>query len=186
MLKFSLIVAVCENFGIGIKGDLPWKLKSELKYFSRTTKRVKDAAKRNVAIMGRKTYFGIPESKRPLPERLNIVLSTTLKPSDLPEGVLLYPNLEAAMKMLEENEQIRKEIETVWIVGGSGVYAEAMASPRCHRLYLTKIQAEFECDTFFPKIPEDFKEVELDEDIPRGIQEENNIKFEYKILEKQN
>lgn len=134
--------------------------------------------------MGRKTYFGIPESKRPLPDRLNIVLSTTLKPSDLPGDVLLYPNLESAMKMLEENEKLKQEIETVWIVGGSGVYAEAMASQRCHRLYLTKIQASFECDTFFPKIPDDFVEVELDEETPKGIQEENNIKYVYKILEK--
>lgn len=134
--------------------------------------------------MGRKTYFGIPESKRPLPERLNIVLSTTLKPSDLPSDVLLYPNLESAMNMLEENEKLKQEIETVWIVGGSGVYAEAMESQRCHRLYFTKIQATFECDTFFPKIPNDFVEVELDEETPKGIQEENNIKYEYKILEK--
>ncbi|XP_058984551.1 dihydrofolate reductase-like [Musca domestica] len=157
MLKFSLIVAVCENFGIGLKGDLPWRLKSELKYFSSTTKRVRDPTKRNVVIMGRKTYFGVPESKRPLAERLNIVLSTTLKPSDLPSDVLLYPNLESAMNFLETDENVTKQIETVWIVGGSGVYAEAMASTRCHRLYLTKIHATFECDTFFPSIPDDFK-----------------------------
>uniref|UniRef100_A0A1I8MTU5 dihydrofolate reductase n=1 Tax=Musca domestica TaxID=7370 RepID=A0A1I8MTU5_MUSDO len=185
MLKFSLIVAVCENFGIGLKGDLPWRLKSELKYFSSTTKRVRDPTKRNVVIMGRRTYFGVPESKRPLAERLNIVLSTTLKPSDLPSDVLLYPNLEAAMNFLETDENVTKQIETVWIVGGSGVYAEAMASARCHRLYLTKIHATFECDTFFPSIPDDFKEVELDAETPKGVQEENNIKYEYKILEKQ-
>lgn len=134
--------------------------------------------------MGRKTYFGIPESKRPLPQRLNIILSTTLKPSDLPSDVLLYPNLESAMKMLEEDENLKQKIETVWIVGGSGVYAEAMASPRCHRLYLTEIRGQFECDTFFPAIPPVFKEVAVDEETPKGIQEENNIKYEYKILEK--
>ncbi|XP_073839021.1 dihydrofolate reductase [Musca autumnalis] len=185
MLRFSLIVAVCENFGIGIKGDLPWRLKSELKYFSSTTKRVRDPSKRNVVIMGRKTYFGVPASKRPLPERLNIVLSTTLNPTELPADVLLYPNLESAMKFLETDKDIKQQIETVWIVGGSGVYAEAMASARCHRLYLTKIHATFDCDTFFPSIPNDFKEVDLDPETPKGIQEENNIQYEYKILEKQ-
>lgn len=135
--------------------------------------------------MGRKTYFGIPESKRPLPQRLNIVLSSTLKPSDLPTDVILQPNLESAMQYLENDEKINKQIETVWIVGGSGVYKEAMASSRCHRLYLTKIYAQFECDTFFPTIPEDFNEVEVDPETPKGMQEENNIKYEYKILEKQ-
>ncbi|XP_022213566.1 dihydrofolate reductase [Drosophila obscura] len=183
MLRFNLIVAVCENFGIGLKGDLPWRLKSELKYFSRTTKRTSDPNKRNVVIMGRKTYFGVPASKRPLPERLNIVLSTTLQPAELPSDVVLCPSLEEAMKHLEA-ETLRDQIENVWIVGGSGVYEEAMASPRCNRLYITKIQQNFECDTFFPSIPDGFREVSPDADTPLGVQEENGIKYEYKVLEK--
>jgi len=158
--------------------------RSELKYFSRTTKKINDPTKRNVAIMGRKTFFGIPASKRPLQDRLNIVLSTTLTAEDLPEDVVLCSNLEAAMQKIEGKEYC-DQIENVWIVGGSGVYAEAMDSPRCHRLYLTKVQGHFECDTFFPKIPQDFQEVPLDADTPQGVQEENGIKYEYKILEKQ-
>lgn len=132
--------------------------------------------------MGKKTYFGVPESKRPLPERLNIVLSTTLQPSDLPEDVLLCPSLEAAMQHLETKTE---EIEKVWIVGGSGVYAEAMDSARCHKLYITKVQGKFDCDTFFPAIPDGFHEVAVDDGTPEGVQEENGIKFEYKVLEKQ-
>lgn len=131
--------------------------------------------------MGRKTYFGVPESKRPLPDRLNIVLSTTLQPNDLPEGVMLCSNLEAAMKYLESDDKI----ENIWVVGGSGVYAEAMDSKRCHRLYITRIHRKFECDTFFPTIPESFREVAPDPDTPPGIQEENGIEYEYKVLEKE-
>ncbi|SPP83623.1 dihydrofolate reductase [Drosophila guanche] len=183
MLRFNLIVAVCENFGIGLKGDLPWSIKSELKYFSRTTKRTSDPCKSNAVIMGRRTYFGVPASKRPLPERLNIVLSTTLQPADLPSDVVLCSNLEEAMKHLE-TKALRDEIENVWIVGGSGVYKEAMASPRCDRLYITKIQQNFECDTFFPSIPDSFREVSPDADTPLGVQEENGIKYEYKVLKK--
>ncbi|KAH8417275.1 hypothetical protein KR222_007874 [Zaprionus bogoriensis] len=185
MLRYSLIVAVCENFGIGFQGNLPWHLKSELKYFSRTTKRISDPRKRNVVIMGRNTYYGVPASKRPLPERLNIVLSTTLSASDLPQDVLLCRDLESAMRTIE-GDQWREQIENVWIVGGSRVYEEAMASPRCHRLYITKVQGQFKCDTFFPSIPQSFHEVPLDDDdTPRDVQEENGIKYEYKILEKQ-
>ncbi|KAH8369457.1 hypothetical protein KR009_011274 [Drosophila setifemur] len=180
MLRFNLIVAVCENQGIGFNGDLPWHLKSELKYFSRTTKLKSDPGKRNAVIMGRKTYFGVPESKRPLPERQNIVLSSTLQPKDLPEDVVICPSLEAAMQRLESENQV----ENVWIVGGSGVYAEAMASPRCHRLYITRIQKQFKCDTFFPPIPDSFCEVPPDPDTPLGMQEENGIQFEYTVLEK--
>ncbi|EDW81080.1 uncharacterized protein Dwil_GK11864 [Drosophila willistoni] len=182
MLRFNLIVAVCENSGIGLKGDLPWRIRSELKYFSNTTKRRLDSSKRNVVIMGRKTYFGVPPSKRPLPDRVNVILSSTLKSNELPNEVLIYSSLEGAMQELEKQKD---QIENVWIVGGSSVYAESMASPRCHRLYLTKIYAEFECDTFFPKIPESFREVSPDKDTPPGIQEENGLKYEYKVFEKQ-
>ncbi|EDV49153.1 uncharacterized protein Dere_GG17010 [Drosophila erecta] len=181
MIRFNLIVAVGENFGIGYKGDLPWRIKSELKYFSRITKRTNDPSKHNAVVMGRKTYFGVPESKRPLSNRLNVVLSTTLQENELPEGVLLCSNLETALKVLEN----KNDVENVWIVGGSGVYKEAMASPRCHRLYITKILHKFECDTFFPAIPDSFREVAPDSDIPLGVQEENGIHFEYKVLEKQ-
>ncbi|XP_055919278.1 dihydrofolate reductase [Eupeodes corollae] len=183
-LKFSLIVAICENSGIGIKGDLPWHLKNELKHFSRTTKKVTDSNKKNVVIMGRKTYFGVPESKRPLPNRINIVLTRNPVPADYPDDVILCSSLENAMKMLEEKEELKSIIEKVWIVGGSEAYKEAMASPRCDRLYLTEVKAKFECDTFFPEIPSDFEEIPLDDDIASGIQEENGVQYVYKILQK--
>ncbi|XP_053956865.1 dihydrofolate reductase [Anastrepha ludens] len=184
MLKFNLIVAVCENSGIGLNGELPWRLKSELKYFSTTTRRRQNPKKHNVVIMGRRTYYGIPENKRPLFDRVNVVLSTTLKPAELPENVLLHSSLEAAMQHLEQSDQ-QEQIDTVWIVGGSQVYKEAMDSPRCHRLYLTKILKDFKCDTFFPNIPADFQEVEPDPEMQLGIQQEGGIQYEYKVLEKQ-
>ncbi|KAL9889432.1 dihydrofolate reductase isoform 2-T2 [Glossina fuscipes fuscipes] len=183
-LKFNLIVAVSKNLGIGLKGGLPWKLKSELKYFSQTTKRVLDSTKRNVVIMGRKTYFGIPLSNRPLRDRLNIVLSTTLTKHDLSDEVLLQPNLERAMKFLENDNELKSSIETIWIIGGAGVFRDAMASERCHRLYITQIQSSFECDVFLPAIPDNFQEVKTDPEIPQGIQVENGISFVYKVLEK--
>lgn len=183
-MKFNLIVAACENLGIGIKGDLPWKLRSELKYFSRMTKKIENTNKQNVVIMGRKTYFGVPESKRPLPDRINIILSRNPKPEDYPSNVILCTSLDEAIKRLEELE-LKNTIENVWIVGGSSVYKEAMESEYCHRLYFTKIKAKFDCDTFFPKIPDTFKRIENDDDVPKEIQEENGIQYEYQIYEKQ-
>lgn len=150
---------------------------------------MKEIGRRNAVIMGRKTYFGVPKDKRPLPERLNIVLSTTLTPSDLPEDVVLQPSLQSALKYLEFNYSGKEKIESVWIVGGSGVYAEAMTLPNCHRLYLTKIYGQFECDTFFPQIPNDFIEIKdqqilVEEQIPQGLQNEKDIVFEYKMFQK--
>lgn len=71
--------------------------------------------------MGRNTYFGIPQSKRPLPKRLNIVLSSN-ENLDVPADVLVFSSLEKAMHHLETDETLQKSIENVWIAGGVGVY----------------------------------------------------------------
>lgn len=133
--------------------------------------------------MGRKTYFGVPEDKRPLKDRINIVLTRNKDEYKFPESVLVFSSLPEAVRHLEETE-LAKKIENVWIVGGSSVYDEAMQSERCHRIYFTDIQGEFDCDTFFPEIGNNFKLVANDPEIPSEVQEENGIKYQYKIYEK--
>lgn len=134
--------------------------------------------------MGRKTYFGIPPSKRPLPGRLNIVLSRTGTTADYPDDVILCSSLTEAMSRLN-TEQYAEQIENIWIVGGYAVYKEAMESEHCHRIYFTEIKAKFECDAFFPAITDRFKLVDNDHrDIPSDVQQENGIEYQYKIYEK--
>ena len=58
-----------------------------------------------------------------------------------------------------------------------------MESPNFHRLYLTRIKKDFECDTFFPAIPKDLVTVD-DPNVPEGLQEENGIQFEYLVYGK--
>uniref|UniRef100_A0A182ML76 dihydrofolate reductase n=1 Tax=Anopheles culicifacies TaxID=139723 RepID=A0A182ML76_9DIPT len=154
----------------------------ELKYFSRTTKKVDDASKRNAVIMGRKTYFGVPESKRPLPDRLNIVLTRNAAAYTFPPDVLVCGSLQEALIKLDTTDY-GKDIENIWIVGGNSVYKEAMESDRCHRVYLTEIMKQFECDAFFPEMPKAFVMVDNDADIPNEVQEENGIQYMYKIYE---
>lgn len=134
--------------------------------------------------MGRKTYFGIPEIKRPIPERINIVLSRNPNLSDYPKEVIVCKSLDEALARIKEND-LKDKVENVWIVGGGSVYKEAMESSNCDKLYLTQIMGNFECDAFFPGIPEDFKQIDGDENVPKGIQEENGIKYEYKVFQKQ-
>ena len=75
-MKFNLIVAACgKSLGIGLNGELPWKLKSEMKYFAETTSKTKDIDKINAVIMGRKTWESIPLKFRPLKNRFNVILS---------------------------------------------------------------------------------------------------------------
>lgn len=158
-------------------------IRKELKYFSATTKKVIDPTKRNALIMGRKTYMGVPESKRPLPERLNIVLSRDPNPTDYPESVIVCKSFDEALSKIAEPES---GIENVWIVGGSSVYNEAMNSAQCHRVYFTEVKGDFECDTFFPAIPDVFKLVPNDSHMPTEIQEEDGIKYQYKVYERIN
>ena len=76
MIKFSLVVAMDEERGIGKQGTLAWRLPADLKHFKEITTEVKDMKKQNAVIMGRKTWESLPEKFRPLPQRLNIVVTT--------------------------------------------------------------------------------------------------------------
>ncbi|XP_010783435.1 dihydrofolate reductase, partial [Notothenia coriiceps] len=74
----NAIVAVCPDLGIGMDGQLPWhpvRLNNEFKHFRKMTATPSVEGKQNVVIMGRKTWFSIPEKNRPLNNRINIVLS---------------------------------------------------------------------------------------------------------------
>lgn len=143
-----------------------------------------DPSKRNAVIMGRLTYFGIPANKRPLPKRLNIVLSSKSNSNEYPDDVVLCTSLNQAMEKLTTTD-LGADIESIWICGGHSVYKEAMYSDYCHRVYFTEIKAKFDCDAFFPSIPDTFKLVPNDTDIPDTEQEENGLKYQYKIYEKQ-
>ena len=155
--------------------------RNELRYFSRMTKKVADPTKINVIIMGRKTFFGIPASKLPLPDRINIVLTRDPSANKYPESVIVCSSMEEALGKIGEMEN---KIENVWIVGGNSVYKEAMGMDNCHRIYFTKIMSTFECDAFFPEMTEEFKKVANDDDVPTEIQEENGVKYQYQIFEK--
>lgn len=155
-----------------------------MKYFNTKTRLCKDETKQNVVIMGRQTYFGIPEQFRPLRNRINYVLTTNPEQFSFPDSVKTFPNLTTCMEFIETSD-VRDKIENIWIVGGAGVYEEAMKSSRCNRVYLTDVMADFECDTFFPEIPADFIDVSESEEQCKEINEENGVKYQFKIFQKQ-
>lgn len=139
--------------------------------------------KQNLVIMGRKTWFSIPEKNRPLKDRINIVLSRELK--EPPRGAhFLAKSLDDALRLIEQPE-LASKVDMVWIVGGSSVYQEAMNQPGHLRLFVTRIMQEFESDTFFPEI--DLGKYKLLPEYPgvlSEVQEEKGIKYKFEVYEK--
>ncbi|KAK7096815.1 dihydrofolate reductase-like [Littorina saxatilis] len=184
--KINLVVAACNKGGIGIEGRIPWRLKQDLAFFKKITTTTKDLQKQNAVVMGRKTWFSIPEKFRPLPNRVNIVLSRDLPRA--PEGAYLARSLSEAVTMLSTNP-LGAKVESVFVIGGSSVYEEAMTSGSfpC-TLYLTRVLGDFECDTFIPS-PDDckFHKVPNGDNIPIENQtlSENGIDFRFEVYEKE-
>lgn len=181
-VRLNLIAAACNNMGIGVNGTLPWKLKKEMKHFSVMSTGNPPDGKQNVVIMGRKSWFSIPLKFQPLKNRINIVLSTSL--TEKPKGAHhLFDSLDAALRYLNKPET-QSEIDEVWVIGGHSVYKAAMESPHCHRIYLTRIFADIECDTFFPAIDENKFHLVSDPKVDGEMQEENGMQYKFLIYER--
>jgi dihydrofolate reductase/thymidylate synthase len=146
MKPFSIIVAFDSQYGIGKKGQLPWHLALDLKHFKEITTTVTDPTKKNAVIMGRKTWESLLAQFRPLPGRVNLVLSKEGKLS-LPSEVLCSQSLDNALNRLSS-----LNIENIFVIGGAQIYAHAMIHPLCQKLYVTQVQGEYGCDAFFPPI----------------------------------
>lgn len=133
----SIIVAMDERGGIGLKNQVPWHLPSDLRRFKTITMG-------HHLIVGRKTYESIG---RPLPGRTMIIV-TRSKDYQV-AGCLTASSLFDALRIAEE----RREDE-VFIGGGGTIYAQAL--PLVDQIYLTRVHAEVDAQVFFPSV--DFNE----------------------------
>nr|XP_022308928.1 dihydrofolate reductase-like [Crassostrea virginica] len=179
----KLVVAACNNWGIGKDGQLPWRLKKDMEFFKKTTMQTQDPDKKNVVVMGRKTWFSIPEKFRPLANRVNIILTNTM--SNSPTGAYLAKSLNEAVAMVTGNGVLADKVEGVFIIGGSSVYEAAMESDLPCRIYLTRVLADFDCDTFLPKIDQTtFTKINDCDGVPKEQITENGIDFVFEVYDK--
>lgn len=137
MIKTSLIVAAAENGVIGKDNDMPWKISSDLQYFKKNTLG-------KPIIMGRKTFQSIG---KPLPGRVNIVI--TRDTSFTAEGVITAHSVEMALEVAKSMAET-KGVDEVMVIGGAQIYE--LCLPETDRLYLTRIHAHIEGDTYFPTL----------------------------------
>lgn len=174
MKNFAIIVAIDEKMGIGKGNSLPWRLSKDMQRFKEITQSAPEG-KQNAVIMGRKTWESLPAKYRPLPGRLNVVLSS--KPDiGLPAGVLSAASFDHALRSLE----VREDVAGIFIIGGGIVFEQAIRHKECAKLYLTRITGDFSCDVFFPPITPFFKPVVISKEY-----KENDISFHFCDFEKE-
>lgn len=133
----NLIVAVDNNWAIGNKGNLLVSIPEDMKFFRKMTTD-------NVIVLGRKTLEGFPNGL-PLPKRDNIIM-TQNENFAVKDGIVVHSKEELFEKL---NEYSDKEI---FVVGGGKIYE--MLLPYCEYAYVTKIDYNYEADTYFPNIDE--------------------------------
>jgi len=149
-MTLSLIVAVSKNGFIGKNGSLPWQISEDLKRFRKITNN-------SVVIMGKNTFLSIG---KPLPNRENLIVSTTLKSVD---GCEIVKSLEEAINSSRENYPDKD----IFLIGGYAIYknGEIFADT----LYLTKVDIEVEGDVSLPNFDwENWKEMEKEEFFDEG------------------
>lgn len=145
-LTLGAIWAQDRNLAIGADGTIPWDLPEDLRHFARTTAG-------SVVIMGRKTWESLPESARPLPGRVNIVLSS--QKNYRAPGARLAASFEEACKIaeLESSKQECATEPNAWVIGGASLYKSAIDDKRTVKAVVTSVMTEARrADAFAPDI----------------------------------
>lgn len=135
-MQVALIYARAANGVIGQGGAMPWHLPEDLAHFKALTQGAP-------VIMGRKTWASLPPRFRPLPGRLNLVI--TRQPDWHENGAQRMPSLREALSTAEQTGAA-----TAWVIGGAQIFAEALSVAT--RAEVTEIAQHFEGDTFAPAL----------------------------------
>ena len=134
-----LIAAIGKNNELGSNNDLLWRLKSDMAFFKRTTLHHR-------VIMGRKSWESLPVKFRPLPNRINVVISRNER-FQL-EGALTFQTVEDAIADAKNTTD-----STPFISGGGQIYSHCLHANLVDEMYLTHVDAAFaDADVFFPAI----------------------------------
>ncbi len=139
-MRLNLIYARAANGVIGKDNTLPWHLPEDMAHFKRHTTGCP-------VIMGRKTWDSLPPRFRPLPGRLNLVL--TRQAGWQAEGAEGFTSLDAALARCRDAAE-------VWVIGGAEIYAQAL--PHAQRVVVTDIARDFEGDAYAPVLGSEWVE----------------------------
>jgi dihydrofolate reductase len=136
-IPIMLVVAVAENGVIGRDNQLPWRIRSDLKFFKTVTLN-------KPVVMGRKTFASIG---KPLPGRTNIVIT---RQSDFAApGILVAPGVDQALSVAR-GDALRRGADAIAVIGGTEIFAQTL--PLAARVILTLVHAKPPGDTYFPPV----------------------------------
>lgn len=165
---FDVVVAADLDWGIGKASGLPWpRLKGDLQHFKRVTSTVRDAGRKNAVVMGRATWESAEVAGRPLPNRVNVVVSR--RALEVPAGVLVADTFDGAIAAAARADGV----ETTFVVGGGAIYRLALDHPALRWVYLTRVEGRFGCDTTIPDL--DAAGFVVEETL--GVLEDNNVRY---------
>jgi dihydrofolate reductase len=139
-MNYNIIVAICENNGIGYNNSLPWNIKEDLKIFSKLTR----GNNNNAIIMGRNTFESLPNNF--LPKRDNLILSSSIIIDEKREDNIIktFDNINSIIEFCNT-----KNYQEVWIIGGQLIYESFLRKNIVNKLFITKINKKYLCDKFF-------------------------------------
>ena len=162
-MTISLVVAASENNAIGKHNQLIWHLPNDLKFFKNTTWGFP-------VIMGRKSFESV---NKPLPGRTNIVITTN--PDWKAETVIVVDNLKDAIQKAAETNS-----KQIFIIGGGEIYKQSMDI--ADSIYITRVHADLQGDTFFPVIDKSKWKLTSNQDFEAD--EKHAYSYSFQIWEK--
>ena len=143
------IYAIDSKNGLSKNGVIPWKSKKDMLFFMNKTIK-------NIVIMGKNTYFSIPNEHRPLKNRLNIVF--TREPHvyevDINENsnviftnnIKIYEDIFTNVSKYYNRYMFLNDNFKIFIIGGKTIYEEFI--PLCSKIWVTRLKRDYECDLF--------------------------------------
>lgn len=165
----NLIVAHDLNDGIGVKNKMPWDIPQEMDLFRRMT----DG---QIIIMGKNTWKSLQSG--PLPNRINIVISTTMK-SEIP-GLYVFSDMDDCIRF------VKKLSKEIFVIGGAQLYTYCLDRGLVSSIVRTIVREKYDCDTYFPshllELFQSKEKKEPDSYIFRGFDRMDSKNLDYQVM----
>ena len=172
MRKFNIIACINTNLVLGNNGDLLYHIKNDLKTF-------KSITLNSVIIMGRTTFESLP--KRPLPNRINIVITSDKSYKVDNENVIVVNSIEECIEVCECKEFDGFEF---FVIGGGKVYQQFIDLDIVDKMYITEVTDTKEGDTYFPNVIFDTDKWRVFYQSETMIDKDSSLKYFFRIYKK--